>query len=59
MDWFLYDRGLRHERVKLSENTSLELQIQDYRDIMKRFYFPVENIQGLFKWTNIATENNF
>ena len=37
-------KGLHSVRTQ-----SLELQIQDYRDIMKRFYFPIENIQGLFK----------
>ena len=45
--------------MKGLNSVSLELQIQDYRDIMKPFYFPVENIQGLFKLTNIATKNNF
>ena len=33
MDWFLYDNGLRHERVNIIENIMLLLQHYGYTTV--------------------------
>ena len=40
MDWFLYDKGLRHERVKLKNNTifdhlAIKLSSNVFRTLVK------------------------
>ena len=28
MDWFLYDKGLRHERAKIKENVEINIHLK-------------------------------
>ena len=37
MDWFLYDNGLRHERVKYKENTKLSVGIKFGKGLLTPF----------------------
>ena len=38
MDWFLYDNGLRHERVKLSFKTHIKLPFAEKHENNGRFH---------------------
>ena len=42
MDWFLYDNGLRHERVKLNFGAQTNLNMQKLMVRFTFFYFRPE-----------------
>ena len=41
MDWFLYDNGLRHERVKLA----LCIIRVGFDDLFKRYLYPLHRLR--------------
>lgn len=58
-DWFLYNRALRHERIKNFPNYLLFSKRMEYEDLTKRFNLAkltIQSTRSIFDIVRISTE---